>query len=102
MTPKMTATEPQLTRAALTRLPHLIEPRLAGLARTLRRGLEQQGLTIETSTGPEGLVLTDTAPQAFAREFGTLDTPPQPILQDLVAQAASGLIPPDETGGETP
>jgi hypothetical protein len=96
---KATVSGGNLSRSAAKLLPDLVSPALAGLARTLQRSAKANGVVLVETQGPEGPVLTDITPGAFGREFGTLNSPPDPVLTDTISQMQAGLpLPQADTG----
>ncbi len=83
MIPAVTVLYGSLDDAAKARLPGWTLPFLVATGTDMQRQAAEQGVTLELVSEEGVVTLTDSAPDAFAREFGTLDAPPQPVLTAL-------------------
>lgn len=72
-----------LSALSAQKLPGWTLPFLVSIGQDLKRQASAQGVPLSVVASEGGVLLTDASPNAFAREFGTLDSPPQPVLLSL-------------------
>jgi hypothetical protein len=85
MKPAVTVLYGSLSQLATQKLPGWTLPFLVSIGQDLRRQASAQGVPLSVVANEGGILLSDTSPHGFAREFGTLESPPQPVLLSLTA-----------------